>query len=58
MTEYRVSWDQSITYMAFVEADSEEEAIKKAKDGLYYDVDTDPAINDKKRNFKCDGGLN
>ena len=55
MPIYRVSWIQKTHCWATVDAETEEEAIKKAKEGEYNDdCDTDPGDNDY-RTFKCDG---
>ena len=55
MPTYRVSWKQYTHCWATVEADSEDEAIEKAKRGQYNDdCDTDPGENIMK-SYKCDG---
>ena len=57
MRTYRVSWDQITHCWATVDADNEEEAITKAKNGEYNDdCDSDPGPNITK-SYRCDGEL-
>jgi len=55
MPTFRILWKETINAWATVDAESEEEAIEKAKLGEYNDdKDTDPA-DGKGRYYQCDG---
>jgi hypothetical protein len=55
MPRYKVSWQQYTSCWATVDAESEEEAVAKAKKGEHNDdVDTDPGDNILKT-YTCDG---
>lgn len=55
MPTYKVSWKAQISCWDTVDADSEEEAIEKAKRGEYNDdCDTDPD-RDVPNSYKCNG---
>lgn len=56
MPFYTVSGYESVLKLMLVEADSEEEALEKAKEGEYVDADTEPGDNIWKNKWKVDSG--
>lgn len=49
---YRVMWTTDLMCWTEIEADSEEEAIERVKNGERPDTDTDP-VDGKERKFHC-----